>query len=126
MPTTRYSGAAARVDQYRCRGANFRSSGGTNCLNSQPASCSNRVESVKVTVAKETQRSTRLENAEPDSAEPFGLTEEQADTDRLLRRLLGTALADRLRRFLPPRAEQWEIHMTERRDVEFHVDGAKS
>jgi hypothetical protein len=73
-----------------------------NCVISQPASCSNRVESGKVTVAKETQRSTRLENAEPDSAEPFGLTEEQADTDRLLRRLLGTALADRLRRFLPP------------------------
>ena len=37
----------------------------------------------------------RLENAEPDNAEPFGLTDEQADTDRLLRRLLGTAVADR-------------------------------
>ena len=44
---------------------------------------------------KKPQRSMRLENAEPDNAEPFGLTEEQADTDRLLRRLLGTALADR-------------------------------
>lgn len=32
---------------------------------------------------------------EPNNAEPFGLTDEQADTDRLLRRLLGTAVADR-------------------------------
>jgi len=44
---------------------------------------------------KKPHRSMRLENAEPDNAEPFGLTDEQADTDRLLRRLLGTAVADR-------------------------------
>ncbi len=36
-----------------------------------------------------------MDNAEPDNAELFGLTGEQADTDRLLRRLLGTAVADR-------------------------------
>ncbi len=36
-----------------------------------------------------------MENATPDHAELFGLTGEQADTDRLLRRLLGTAVADR-------------------------------
>jgi hypothetical protein len=36
-----------------------------------------------------------LANSEPDDAEPFDLTDEQADTDRLLRRLLGTAVADR-------------------------------
>jgi hypothetical protein len=37
----------------------------------------------------------RLEEIEADSAEPFGLSEEQADTDRLLRQLLGTAIAYR-------------------------------
>lgn len=36
-----------------------------------------------------------MENIETDSADPFGLSEEQADTDRLLRQLLGTAIADR-------------------------------
>ena len=35
-----------------------------------------------------------LENAE-DNADPSGLSAEQADTDRLLRQLLGTAIADR-------------------------------
>lgn len=35
-----------------------------------------------------------MENAK-DNADPLGLTAEQADTDRLLRRLLGTAIADR-------------------------------
>lgn len=36
-----------------------------------------------------------MEDAEQDNADPFGLSEEQADTDRLLRQLLGTAIADR-------------------------------
>jgi hypothetical protein len=36
-----------------------------------------------------------LENVEADSADPPALSEEQADTDRLLRQLLGTAIADR-------------------------------
>ena len=36
-----------------------------------------------------------MENIEQDNADPFGLSEEQADTDRLLRQLLGTAIADR-------------------------------
>jgi hypothetical protein len=36
-----------------------------------------------------------MENIETDSADPFGLSEEQADTDRLLGQLLGTAIADR-------------------------------
>ena len=37
---------------------------------------------------------TGLENVE-NNADPSGLSAEQADTDRLLRRLLGTAIADR-------------------------------
>ena len=36
-----------------------------------------------------------MEDAEQDNADPFGLSEEQADTDRLLRQLLGTVIADR-------------------------------
>jgi hypothetical protein len=36
-----------------------------------------------------------LENGEADTANPSGLSAEQADTDRRLRQLLGTAIADR-------------------------------
>lgn len=36
-----------------------------------------------------------MDDAEQDKADPLGLSEEQADTDRLLRQLLGTAVADR-------------------------------
>jgi|SRR5208337_4031416 len=53
------------------------------------------VKSEEVEDKKKTEWSNGLENAETDSAEPFGLSEEQSDTDRLLRRLLGTAIADR-------------------------------
>lgn len=41
------------------------------------------------------QMEQRVEDAEQDNADPVGLSEEQADTDRLLRQLLGTAIADR-------------------------------
>jgi hypothetical protein len=36
-----------------------------------------------------------VDDVEQDKADPLGLSEEQADTDRLLRQLLGTAIADR-------------------------------
>ncbi len=36
-----------------------------------------------------------MDDIEQDKANPLGLSEEQADTDRLLRQLLGTAIADR-------------------------------
>jgi hypothetical protein len=36
-----------------------------------------------------------VDDVEQDEADPLGLSEEQADTDRLLRQLLGTAIADR-------------------------------
>jgi hypothetical protein len=36
-----------------------------------------------------------VDEVEQDKADPFGLSEEQADTNRLLRQLLGTAIADR-------------------------------
>lgn len=36
-----------------------------------------------------------MEGVEQDKSDPLGLSAEQADTDRLLRRLLGTAVADR-------------------------------
>ena len=36
-----------------------------------------------------------MNDAEQDKADPLGLSEEQADTDRRLRQLLGTAIADR-------------------------------
>lgn len=35
------------------------------------------------------------DDANEDSADPLGLSQEQADTDRLLRQLLGTTIADR-------------------------------
>jgi hypothetical protein len=40
-------------------------------------------------------RITGLENGEDNTGPPSGLSAEQADTDRLLRQLLGTAIADR-------------------------------
>jgi hypothetical protein len=45
--------------------------------------------------ARGNQMEQRVEDTEQDTADPFGLSEEQADTDRLLRQLLGTAIADR-------------------------------
>jgi hypothetical protein len=61
----------------------------------------------------------RLENAESDDAEPFGLTDEQADTDRLLRRLLGTAVADRYADFC--RLSSGRLRLTVTRPLAGHA-----
>lgn len=44
---------------------------------------------------KKVEWNTGLGNGEADTADPSGLSAEQADTDRRLRQLLGTAIADR-------------------------------
>ena len=46
-------------------------------------------------VPRNARRITALENGEDNTGLPSGLSAEQADTDRLLRQLLGTAIADR-------------------------------